>query len=95
MVSTKPVAGFSRVLDGIVPLIISDFVKEDFIETVLKSTCPADVKEESYRGIVKNVYSVAKDQIGDATSLAAYVCRILPSIRKIAESRNSARSCRC
>ena len=95
MVSTKPVAEFSRVLDGIVPLTISDFIKEDFIETVLRTTCPVGIKEESYKGIVKNVYSVAKDQIGDASSLAAYVGRILPSIQKIAESRNSAKSCHC
>lgn len=59
------------------------------VEKVSQSTCPNGTSLEDYRGIVRNVYLVAKDQINDVTSLASYVSKIFPKFCEISNKRGS------
>lgn len=90
LVSSKPVHEFAQVFDNVTPILVKDKKDEnDLVNKVLKKGCPADLEEEIYRGLVKSIYSIAKDQISDAETLAAYVSKILPTFREISERRNS------
>lgn len=60
-----------------------------YVEMVVIEACPMDMQQSTYRGIVQNVYALAKDQIHDARGLKALVCKILPTLRELSIQRNS------